>query len=191
MRTPGFGDSRLSSTSGVWPIAWTMSAYLPPQGRFSSSGPSIASERIATGREQPTYPPRARRKGRAHRERGAARCPLASRRSAPGHRRQDHERVALVDRRLEPLEDPHVLVVHVHVHVPVERPVLAEELVLGVGMLLGERAQDLPHVAACRRDLALAARRGPQDGWDLDGGHARAETSARAVRARLPWDRRP
>ena len=50
MRTPGLGDSRLSSTSGVLPIAATMSAYLPPHGRFSSSGSSIASESVVAGR---------------------------------------------------------------------------------------------------------------------------------------------
>src|SRR4051812_14796403 len=46
MRTPGFGLSRLSSTSGVFPIASTMSPYLPPQGRLSRLGSSIASESV-------------------------------------------------------------------------------------------------------------------------------------------------
>src|SRR5918998_6965720 len=32
-----------------------MSAYLPPHGRFSSSGPSIASQRIAVGHVSPRY----------------------------------------------------------------------------------------------------------------------------------------
>src|SRR3954451_19944938 len=48
MRTPGRGDSRLSSTSGVLPIASTMSPYLPPHGLFSRPGSSIASESVAT-----------------------------------------------------------------------------------------------------------------------------------------------
>ena len=34
IRTPGLGLRRLSSTSGVWPMAWTMSPYRPPQGLF-------------------------------------------------------------------------------------------------------------------------------------------------------------
>src|ERR671923_371030 len=42
MRTPGFGLSRLSSTSGVLPIAWMMSPYLPPHGRLSSRGSSTS-----------------------------------------------------------------------------------------------------------------------------------------------------
>src|SRR5829696_8964575 len=136
MRTPGFGDNRLSSTSGVWPIAWTMSPYLPPQGRFSSSGPSIASERIAWRRSP-----------------GASDAAGALRALPAGHRRQDHERVPLVDRRVEPLQDADVLVVQVHVHVPVERPVVAEQLVRGLGVLLGQRAQHLADVAALGVDL--------------------------------------
>src|SRR5215218_6494362 len=46
MRTPGFGLSRRSSTSGVWPIAWTMSPYLPPHGRLSRRG-SNTSKSVA------------------------------------------------------------------------------------------------------------------------------------------------
>src|SRR5918995_6222405 len=42
MRTPGFGLSRRSSTSGVLPIAWTMSPYFPPQGLFSRRGSSTS-----------------------------------------------------------------------------------------------------------------------------------------------------
>src|SRR5918994_2404019 len=38
MRTPGLGLSRRSSTSGVLPIAWTMSPYLPPHGLLSRRG---------------------------------------------------------------------------------------------------------------------------------------------------------
>src|SRR5689334_15155379 len=46
MRTPGFGDRRFSSTRGVLPMAWTMSPYLPPQGRLARCGSSIASESV-------------------------------------------------------------------------------------------------------------------------------------------------
>src|ERR671914_2337402 len=42
MRTPGLGLRRRNSTSGVLPIAWTMSPYLPPQGRVSSPGSSTS-----------------------------------------------------------------------------------------------------------------------------------------------------
>src|SRR5215204_1051535 len=42
MRTPGFGLSRRSSTSGVLPIAWTMSPYFPPQGLLSRRGSSTS-----------------------------------------------------------------------------------------------------------------------------------------------------
>src|ERR687893_1088523 len=45
MRTPGLGLRRRNSTSGVLPIAWTMSPYLPPQGRVSSPG-SNTSESV-------------------------------------------------------------------------------------------------------------------------------------------------
>src|SRR5919198_487598 len=53
MRTPGLGESRLSSTSGVWPMASTMSPYLPPQGLLPRSGSSIASESVASGERVP------------------------------------------------------------------------------------------------------------------------------------------
>src|SRR4051795_4644394 len=49
MRTPGLGLSRLSSTSGVLPIAWTRSPYRPPHGRFSRGG-SGTTQRIVPGR---------------------------------------------------------------------------------------------------------------------------------------------
>ena len=63
----------------------------------------------------------------------------ARRLRAAGHRRQDHEHVGLADGRVQPAEDADVLVVQVDVHVAVERAVRAEELRLGVRMLLGER----------------------------------------------------
>src|ERR1700761_842824 len=46
-RTPGFGLRRFSSTSGVWPIAWMMSPYRPPQGLFSRRSAAIASGSVA------------------------------------------------------------------------------------------------------------------------------------------------
>src|SRR3954447_2108175 len=55
MRTPGLGENRLSSTSGVWPIAWTMSPYLPPHGRLSRRGSIIASKSVVP-RLDPPYP---------------------------------------------------------------------------------------------------------------------------------------
>src|ERR687892_706240 len=42
MRTPAFGLRRRSSTSGVLPIAWTMSPYLPPHGLLSRRGSSTS-----------------------------------------------------------------------------------------------------------------------------------------------------
>src|SRR3954471_14225451 len=48
MRTPGLGLSRLSSTRGVLPIAWTRSPYRPPHGRFSRGG-SGTTQRIVPG----------------------------------------------------------------------------------------------------------------------------------------------
>ncbi len=41
IRTDGLGDRRLSSTSGVLPIACTRSVYRPPQGRVSSGGSAM------------------------------------------------------------------------------------------------------------------------------------------------------
>src|SRR6184192_2481338 len=55
MRTPGLGENRLSSTSGVWPIAWTMSPYFPPHGRLSRRGSIIASKSVVP-RLDPAYP---------------------------------------------------------------------------------------------------------------------------------------
>src|SRR3954468_18601734 len=46
MRTPGLGLSRLNSTRGVLPIAWTMSPYFPPHGRLPRPGSIIASESV-------------------------------------------------------------------------------------------------------------------------------------------------
>src|ERR671911_1815702 len=48
MRTPGFGLRRRSSTSGVLPIAWTMSPYFPPHGLLSRRG-SSTSESVVVG----------------------------------------------------------------------------------------------------------------------------------------------
>src|ERR671919_2028440 len=42
MRTPAFGLKRRNSTSGVLPIAWTMSPYLPPHGLLSRRGSSTS-----------------------------------------------------------------------------------------------------------------------------------------------------
>src|SRR3954462_14344288 len=48
MRTPGFGDRRRSSTSGVLPMAWTRSEYRPPQGRLARGGRAdIALQTVA------------------------------------------------------------------------------------------------------------------------------------------------
>src|SRR3954469_23805974 len=53
MRTPGLGEMRFSSTSGVLPMACTMSPYLPPQGRVSRSGAPIASESVVPNQGAP------------------------------------------------------------------------------------------------------------------------------------------
>src|SRR3954468_5725238 len=53
MRTPGCGERRFSSTSGVLPIASTMSPYLPPHGLLSRRGSSIASESVASAERVP------------------------------------------------------------------------------------------------------------------------------------------
>src|SRR5436189_6393579 len=99
MRTPGFGDSRFSSTSGVLPIASTMSPYRPPQGRLPTSSNT----------------PKAYSPG------GGAR-----RGSAAGHGREDHDRVGVRDRRLQTLENAHVFVVQIDVDVAVQLAALAE-----------------------------------------------------------------
>src|SRR3954469_5108368 len=146
MRTPGFGDRRFNSTSGVLPIAWTMSPYFPPHGRLSRRGSIIASESVVR----------------------RVRLPAAC------HRRQDHEGVALTDRCIQALQDPNVLVVQIDVHVAVELPVLAEELALGIGVLLRQRAEHLAHVRARGGHLLLASGGRAQYGWNLDRAHGRA-----------------
>src|SRR6478735_9024860 len=85
-----------------------------------------------------------------------------------GHGRQDHERVGLADRRVQTVEDADVLVVEIDVDIAVQRPVDAEELRLGGGVLLGERAQDRADVLAAGLHLLLAAHRGTQNRWNLD-----------------------
>src|SRR5215210_1365514 len=56
MRTPSLGESRLSSTSGVLPMACTMSPYLPPHGLLSRR-PTKASESVALSRVRLERPP--------------------------------------------------------------------------------------------------------------------------------------
>src|SRR5437763_15548255 len=141
MRTPGFGESRRSSTSGVWPIAWTMSAYLPPHGRLSRRGSIIASKSVVAAKA----------------------CPATKAASAAGHRRQDHQRVSVAHGRIQAVEHADVLVVQVDVHVAVELAVLAEQLPLGVGVLPRERAQDLADVRPVRGDLLRPSGRGPEN----------------------------
>src|SRR3954466_5969634 len=53
MRTPGCGERRFSSPRGVFPVASTMSPYLPPQGLLSRPGSSIASESVASAERVP------------------------------------------------------------------------------------------------------------------------------------------
>ena len=81
----------------------------------------------------------------------------ARRPSAAGHGGQDDEHVALPDRRVEAVEHADVLVVEVDVDVAVELAVGAEDLVLGLGVRVGQGVQDLADVGAVGRDLALAA----------------------------------
>src|SRR3954447_26014126 len=52
MRTPGFGLSRRNSTSGVLPIAWTMSPYMPPQGLLSRRGSSTSESVVPRLRDE-------------------------------------------------------------------------------------------------------------------------------------------
>jgi len=68
--------------------------------------------------------------------------------SAAGHRREDHERVGVADRRIQPVQHAHVLVVEVDVHVPVQRAVGAEQLILGGRVIGREVAEDLADVRA-------------------------------------------
>src|SRR5580698_4589268 len=53
MRTPGLGDSRGSSISGVLPIDCTRSPYRPPQGLFLSRSAAITSRNIAPADGEP------------------------------------------------------------------------------------------------------------------------------------------
>ena len=87
--------------------------------------------------------------------------PAAAPSSAPaGHGRQDDQRVALADRRLEPVEHAHVLVVEVDVDVAVQLAVGAEQLAAAVsGCAVGERVEDLADVRAVGADLAARRRR--------------------------------
>src|SRR3954452_22855014 len=94
-----------------------------------------------------------------------------------GHGREDDERVAVLHRGAEAVEDAHVLVVEIDVHVAVERPVRAEQLGLRRGMLLGELVEQRADVRAGGLHLLLAAHGGAQHGRDLDRGHSRSETS--------------
>src|SRR3954453_16782438 len=61
MRTPGLGERSLSSTSGVLPIAWTMSPAGAPHGRFCrccaiASNSVVALRNVAERRVQRPEP---------------------------------------------------------------------------------------------------------------------------------------
>ncbi len=74
---------------------------------------------------------------------------------------------------LEAVEHAHVLVVEVDVDVAVELALGREQLLLGAGMRLDQRAQGLADGGAVDRDLGLAAGLGAQHRWDLDRRHRR------------------
>src|ERR1700742_4725736 len=93
-------------------------------------------------------------------------------RSAAGHRRQDDQRVAVADRRVQAVQHPHVLIVEVHVDVPVQAAVGGEQLGLGLRVIVGDGAQDLPDRGALRAQLLLPADGRAEHGWDANGGHA-------------------
>src|SRR3954451_961822 len=95
MWTSGLGLSERSRTSGVLPIAWTMSPYFPPHGRLSSRG-SKASERVVLLLEH-------HRVGIGVPGRAAAQQPQRLRAGAPelvAHAGRYHDRVAGGDRAL-------------------------------------------------------------------------------------------
>src|ERR1700742_345046 len=169
MRTPAFGESRRNSTSGVLPMHWTMSAYLPPQGRLSRPGVATSESVVPEARARRTR-----------------------RRSATaGHRRQDHDGVGRSDRRVEAVEHAHVLVVEGDVDGAVQLAVLREELALRLRVLARERAQDLADARAVGLDLLRAADGAAQDRWDLDRAHAGREATRPPSRRLRSPGRRP
>src|SRR5262245_24531884 len=90
MRTPGFGLSRRSSTSGVFPMAWTMSPYLPPQGLLSSWDSSTSESVVPGSVHHHGVVVRVRRRAAAQElERFRARVP-----ELVGRPRRDHDGVA-------------------------------------------------------------------------------------------------
>ena len=72
--------------------------------------------------------------------------------------------VAAADRGVEAVEHAHVLVVEVDVDVAVQLAAAGEQLRLGVGVLVGQRAQDVADVVAAGVDLLDAAGRGRSTG---------------------------
>src|SRR3954470_17332372 len=90
MRTPGLGLSRRNSTSGVLPIAWTMSPYLPPQGLLSRRGSSTSESVVPRSAHEVRVSVRIRRRAAAEElERLWAGVP-----ELVGRARRDHDRVA-------------------------------------------------------------------------------------------------
>src|SRR5215213_11600925 len=95
MRTSGLGLSERNRTSGVLPIAWTMSPYFPPHGRLSSRG-SKASESVVPLLQH-------HRVGIRVPGRAAAQQPQRLRAGAPelvAHAGGDHDGVARAHRAL-------------------------------------------------------------------------------------------
>ena len=69
------------------------------------------------------------------------------------------------------VEDAHVLVVEVHVHIAVELALRGEQLARGRRVVGCEVAQHLADVGAGGAHLLLASNGGPQNRGYLDGGH--------------------
>src|SRR5438552_1825116 len=90
------------------------------------------------------------------------------------HSRQDDDRVALLDGRRALLEIPHVLVIHVDVHEPIERALIGEQLRAQRGMGGSQAFEHLADRRAANLDRLHPACGGAEDRRDSNGAHARA-----------------
>src|ERR1039458_7336265 len=91
--------------------------------------------------------------------------------SAPGHGRQDRDLGAIGDGRVQALQVPHVIVVHVDVDELVQRPVVLHHLARQTWLLGQTLGQHVPQGGPGELDAGRPTGVGTQDGrqTDFDG----------------------
>src|SRR3990172_8466017 len=110
--------------------------------------------------------------------RGTIRGARSAATSAACHRREEPDLVVLLDRRGKALEVPDVLAVDVDVDESVQVTLGRQELAAQARVPFEEGMDDLPHRRPAELEGLDPADGRPEDGWDVDGAHARPSGAA-------------